>query len=77
MEMANQDCEEQVDRPRCDVCFEYFNSENPQKNALILPCGHTFYLECLSGMKADDDTVKCPVLCTPTSNVGTLASLPD
>ena len=42
---------------KCNICFEDYNIIN-RKPMIVIPCAHTFCLNCLDELKKHDN--KCP-----------------
>ena len=51
-----------VDRPRCEICCDYFLSNDAKRQTRNLPCGHTFCLGCLQDLLRTSpmDGLTCP-----------------
>jgi hypothetical protein len=43
----------------CKVCFQNYNTAN-QKPMITIPCCHTTCLRCLTSIKRNDQSYKCP-----------------
>ncbi|XP_069842154.1 RING finger protein 223-like [Dendropsophus ebraccatus] len=62
------DMEQEYPVPECPVCFTSY--DNVFKTPLLLPCSHTFCMECLSKLcifLKDQETFRCPVCRTTVS----------
>lgn len=46
----------------CPVCFDVFDSENVTKLPKILPCQHTYCVECIKNLMhcSTDGAINCP-----------------